>query len=102
MDGEGQRGAYAQHGSEGVGAGAQMGYLAQEFERMSLLLQRIGGRIGGAEHFERLGLHLAALAASLRLHQKAFHMDGRAGGDRAQVVVGEERHVEDYLHRTDG
>ena len=29
-------------------------------------------------------------------------MDGRAGGDGAQVVVGEESHVEDYLHRTDG
>ena len=39
---------------------------------MSLLLQRIGGRIGGAEHFERLGLHLAALAASLRLTRRPF------------------------------
>ncbi len=48
MHGKRQRVPDAQNGAEGVGAGAQVGNLAQKLQRMPFGLQRIFVRIGGA------------------------------------------------------
>lgn len=47
MDGERRFAADAEHRAEGVGAGTQVGDLAQKLHRMALFLQRVVGR-GGA------------------------------------------------------
>ena len=97
MDGESQCRAYSQHGAEGGGAGAQVGFLAEKFHGVALLLQGVCLGVGGAVDFEGVGLHLAALAFALALDQAAGDVDGRARGDGAKVVVGEFGEVEHYL-----
>ena len=101
VHGVGQGAADAQDGAEGIGARAQVGYLAQELERVAFLLQGILVGIGGAVDLEGVGLYLDRLAAALRLHEPAGDVDRRAGGDAAQVVVAEAVHVEDYLQVAD-
>ena len=48
VDGERERIAHAEDGAERVRARAQVGDLAQELHGVPLLLQGVGGRIGGA------------------------------------------------------
>ena len=56
---------HAEYGSERVGAGTQVGYLAQELHGVSFLLKRIGLRVGGAVHFECFGLYFGTLSFAL-------------------------------------
>ena len=68
MDGECQGMTDAEHGAEGVGARTQVSLLAEEFQGVTLLLQRIGQRIGSAIYMERFGLNLHGLTLALRCH----------------------------------
>ena len=93
--------AYAQHGTESVGARTQMRYLAQEFKRVSFLLQRIFFGVGCAVKFQLSSLYLYGLPFALRCHQLALHMYRGAGGDVFQIVVIETRQVEHNLQVLD-
>lgn len=75
MDGKGQRMAYAEHGTESIGARAQMRFLTKKFESMAFFLQRIRGGISRAVHLKFIGLHLHCLSFSLRGDERALHMD---------------------------
>ena len=66
--------ADAQYGSERVRARAQVGDLAQELERMSFFLQRIGFRVGGPVQLDALGLYLDGLPRTERLDQTALDL----------------------------
>lgn len=101
MDGESQCGTHAQHRSEGVGAGAQVRFLAQEFERVPFFLQRVCF-VGGAEHCQFFGLHFHALSFALGCHERAFYVDGRTRGDGFQLLVAKAVHVEHNLQVADG
>ena len=101
MDGESQCGTHAQHRSECVGAGAQVRFLAQEFERVPFFLQRVCF-VGGAEHCQFFGLHFHALSFALGCHERAFYVDGRTRGDGFQLLVAEAVHVEHNLQVADG
>ena len=74
MDGDSHIVAYAHHGSEGVGAQAQMGVLTHIFEALSLLLH---GVVAAAKTVD---LNLAALqfdclSGTLAFHQFAIDVD---------------------------
>ena len=75
VDGESQCAAHSQHGSERIGAGTQVSYLAKEFQCVALLLQGIAFNIGCAVDLKALGLHFAGLAFALRLYKHAFDAD---------------------------
>ncbi len=87
VDGHGHVVAQTHDGAEGVGAQAQVAYLAQELHAVSLLLQWVGVGVGLAVDDDALGLHLDGLAASLALHQLALHADAGTGGDAAQLFL---------------
>ena len=55
VGGEGEGGADAPHGADGVGARAQVGDGAQELKRVSLLLQGVRVRRAGADQLKILG-----------------------------------------------
>ncbi len=46
VDCEGQGASHAEHRTESVGAGTQVGFLAEEFQRVAFFLQGIGEGIG--------------------------------------------------------
>ena len=102
MDRISERVAYAQHGAERVGARAQVRLLAQELERVSLLLQGVCGGVGRAVDLKLVGLDLDALALALRGHERALHVDARAGRYGLQGLVVELREVEHDLQVLDG
>ena len=88
MDGEGQGAAHPKDGAEGVGARAQVGDAAQEFEAVAFLLQRVVA-VGLAEHLDRAGLQLPVLLAPRRGDQVAGYRQAGAGaesGDALEVV----------------
>ena len=72
----------AKHRTERVGTRTQVGDVAQEFERMSLLLQRIGFGIGRTVYLDLLGLHLDALSRTA-----AKRPGVRPHADRRPVVT---------------
>ncbi len=84
----------AQHGPEGIGTRTQMGDLAQEFERMSLLLERIGFGVGLAVHLQFTRLHLDTLPGADRLDEHAAGTDAGPGGDAFQQFAVESGHVD--------
>ena len=85
VDGGGHHATHAENGVEGVGAHAQMGDGAQEFQGAALFLQGIltGAR---AQHLDGGGVDLYAVA--LAGHQSTLHLQrgaqGHIGGDIAQ------------------
>ena len=101
VDGVGQSGAHAEHGRERVGARAQVGDFAQELKRVAFLLQRVCLGVGTAVEFELLHLDFNALALALALHKDTRGCEGRTGGERLQLLVGEGVHVEHQLDVAD-
>ncbi len=88
--------AYAQNCTEGVGAWAQVGFLAQEFKGVALLLHGVSV-VGGAVNFKFGGLHFHSLAFAHRLDERADYADSGACGDEAKVVFGKLLHIEHDL-----
>ena len=78
--------ADTEHGAESVGTRAQIGYFAQEFERMAFLLQRVRFGIGGAVDLDRRSLYFDGLAGAERFDQRAGDFDATAGGDLLEEV----------------
>ena len=78
--------ADTEHGAESVGTRAQVGYFAQEFERMAFLLQRVRFGIGGAVDLDRRSLYFDGLAGAERFDQRAGDFDATAGGDLLEEV----------------
>ena len=97
VDGVGHGVADAQHGAEGVGARTQVGDVAQELERVALLLERVGIGVGRAVYLDFRGLHLDALTRAGRGDQTAVHTDAGARGDGLELLVGEFRKVNHHL-----
>ena len=71
--------AHAGHGAERVRPRPQMGPLAQLFERMPLLLQRILLRIGPAMHDDLAGMHFGGLLLAAGGLHFAAHGDAATG-----------------------
>ena len=65
VDAEAHLVSHAEHRTVRVGAEPQMRLLPEEFQRVLLRLDRIGGGIAVAEHGHFVHLHLHALAAAL-------------------------------------
>ena len=97
VDGEGHCVTDAQHRPERIGAGTQIGDVAQEFERMTLLLQRVGRGIGRAVNLDRRRLHLDTLSLAGRLHEPSVDTDAGARGDLAHQLVVELLQLDDHL-----
>ena len=99
--------AQAHHSAEGVGAQAQVAYLAQELHAVAFFLQWVGVGVGLAIDDDALGLHLDGLARALALDELALHADAGAGGDALQLFlelggVGDDLYVVDYTTVVDG
>ena len=78
--------ADTEHGTASVGTRAQVGYFAQEFERMAFLLQRVRFGIGCAVDLDRRSLYFDGLAGAERFDQRAGDFDATAGGDLLEEV----------------
>ena len=101
VDGDGHVVTDAEDGSEGVGAGTQVGNLAQELHGVALLLQGIGV-VTAAKHLDFACLNLGLLTGTYRFGQFTVHTEASAGGDFLEhsfVKVGQ---VNDNLHVVDG
>jgi len=66
-------------GPEGIGARPQMGDRAQELERVALLLQGIGLRVGRAVDGDPRGLHFGGLSLAGRLLDEPFDRHAAPG-----------------------
>ena len=96
VDGEGQPAARAEHGAEEVRARTQVGDGAQEFQRVALLLQRVGG-VRRADQFDPRRAQFPFLPLRRRGDQFALD-DGRsAGGEVRDLVVAGRAGVHDHL-----
>ena len=107
VDGHGHVVAQTHDGAEGVGAQAQVAYLAQELHAVALLLEWVGVGVGLAIDDDAFGLHLDGLARALALYQLALHADAGAGGDALQLLfelggVGNDLYVVDDTTVVDG
>ena len=107
VDGHGHVVAQAHDSAEGVGAQAQVAYLAQELHAVALLLQGVGVGVGLAVDDDALGLHLDGLAAALALHQLALHADAGTSGNALQLLlelggVGDDLDIVDDASVVDG
>ena len=92
----------AEHGTEGVGAGTQVGDFAQELEGVSLFLQGIYIGVGTAVELDALGLNLGLLTFALRLYQRAYHTDAGTGRDGFHLGLGKLREVDYNLYILNG
>ena len=101
MDGIGQSVAYAEHTGEGIRAGTQMGDVAEEFQRVALLLEGVFVGGGCAVDFEAVGLDLYALPFAGGLYESALHMDRGAGCHRAELLLAKFGEVEYDLQGID-
>ena len=79
--------ADAGDGSEGVGAGPQVGDFPQELEAVPLFLQRIGFGIGRAQNCERLGGQFNPLTFAGAFLEFAGDAQARTGGRLLDVNV---------------
>ena len=98
VDGVGHRVADAVDGAEGVRARAQVGDLAQELERVALLLQGVALGIGRAVDLDPLGLHLDALPRTGRGDQTAVDAQAGARGDGLELLLGDLLQVDHHLY----
>ena len=92
------KGADAEYGLEGVGAGAQMRDRAEVFQRVALFLERVI-RTGRTFHRNAISLNFERLLGLGSGNERAFHDEGRAYihmGDFSKII-----HcvVIDNLHR---
>ena len=87
VDGHSHVMAQTHDGAEGVGAQAQVAYLAQELHAVALLLEGIGVGVSLAVDDDAFGLHLDGLTASLALNELALHADAGTGGDALQFLL---------------
>ena len=62
MDGKCESASDTEHGSEGVGARTQVGFLTEKLKSVALFLQRVGLGVGSAKHLKALCLHFAGLS----------------------------------------
>ena len=88
MHGKRRLGADAERRAVLVGARTQVRDGAEKFVGMTLLLKRIGGRIGQTEHRHGVGVNFPFLSLAGRLHEIAGHADGRAGVHAFEAVPG--------------
>ncbi len=93
---------HPQDSSEGVSPRTQVRNLAKKFERVALLLKRIGGRIGLSVEFQTACLNLHSLSASLGSDEFAFSGDARSRGDFLEKILVESGDIHDNLDIVDG
>jgi len=91
VDGLRQGVAHPGHGTEGIGAGTEVGDGTQVLERVALLRDGVGIRFGHpAGDTDGVSLNFAALPPTLGSDDDACHFDSAPGGERSDfVVVGE-------------
>ena len=93
--------ADAHHGSEGVGAQAQMGILAHVLEALSLLLHGIVGSAGAID-LNAFALDLAGLSLSGTFDERTDDTDTGTGCDEFEFLFSYSGGVNDHLHVLDG
>ena len=79
-----------------------MGDFAQELQGVPLFLERIALGVGGAVDFQGLCLHLHRLPLAHRFNQRSLDAEGRTGGYRLELVIGESRHIQNNLEVFNG
>jgi hypothetical protein len=97
VDGERQRISHAKDGAERVRTRPQVRDLAQEFHRVTLLLQGVHHRIGAAEDFDPFRLELDALAGRGRSDELACHAHARARRDDVQRFFRDRARLDHHL-----
>ena len=98
VDGIGHGVTDAEHRAERVRARTQVGDVAQELQRMSLLLQGIALGIGRAVDLDLFGLHLDALPRARRCDQTAIDADAGTRGDGFELLLGDLRQIDHHLY----
>ena len=98
VDGIGHGVTDAEHRAEGVRARTQVGDIAQELQRVSLLLQGIALGIGRTVNLDLFGLHLDALSRARRCDQTAVDTDAGARGDGFELLLGDFRQIDHHLY----
>ena len=101
MDGHSHIVAYTHHGTEGVGAQAQVCILAHVLKRLSLLLHGVVIAAGAVE-FYLPTLYLRGLTGCGALHQHTVHTEARTCGNLFQHRLVDSRRVYNYLNVLDG
>lgn len=96
MCSEGKGAADSGHGADRVSAWSEMGNGAEEFEGVSLLLERVGW-VGLANKLELCSLHLDCLSLAKRADDLPGGGDGAARGEMLDGVVGWGVAVDDNL-----
>ena len=96
VDGVGESAAHAEDGAEKIGARAEVGDFAEEFEGVAFFLERVG-RIGFTENFEFLGDDFPFLALTLGGHEFAVDGDRGAGAGAGHGGVVGQGGVDDDL-----
>ena len=89
--------AHAQDCAECGGAGAEMRFLAEEFEGMPFFLQGVCLGVGAAVDLKSVGLHFARLTLTHGFDKLAGDMERRACGDSFQLFLADYRQIENYL-----
>ena len=102
MDGHSHVVTEAEHGTESVGARAQVCDGAQVFHTQSFLLQRVLFRVGCAVHQNAVGLNLAGLSGAHTLDERSFAADTRTRGHGLQLLFAEFSKVRHNLDVLDG
>ena len=97
VDAEGHCVADAGHGAEGVGAGAQVGQLAQKFQGVPFFLEGVLLRVGAAELLDALGKNFVALAAAQGFLEGAGNADAATGAELSDQRLVGAGGVDDYL-----
>ena len=97
VDAEGHCVSDAGHGAEGVGAGAQVGQLAQKFQGVPFFLEGVLLRVGAAELLDALGENFVALAPAQRFLERAGDADAATGAELSDQRLVGAGGVDDYL-----
>ena len=100
MNGIGHGMTDAEHRPEGIGARTQVSDIAQELQRVALLLQRIGIGIGRAVNLDLFGLDFDALARTRRCDQTTVDTQTCARSHRLELLLGNLRQIDHYLYIT--
>ena len=98
VDGVGHGVTDAEHGAEGVGARTQVGDVAQELQRVALLLQGVAVGIGRAVDLDVRSLHLDALPRAGRGHEPAVHTDAGPRGHGFEPLFGDLLQIDHHLY----
>src|SRR6185503_11184236 len=98
MNGMGQRIAHPEGGAESIAAHAQVRDLAEKFEGMPLLLQRVSRRIGRTIDLNRRDFKLHRLPLCGGLNQLTDCLDAAPGGDLFERLIADRSGFHYELH----